>query len=139
MLVETLDGHQYEWKVTGHDETLSTRKKSQYHTKAKELLIELFPTAQILEEVDFKPYKHKPITLYMDFYLPLYQICVEVHGKQHYEYTHHFHGSKINWFKQKQNDKDKYVWCHINNITCIELPYNEDIEQWQKKLAFKKN
>jgi len=134
MIVKTLDNKPYPWKligclVVGNKVEI---KKSQLHLNARELLVQSFPTLQILEEVPIKPYND--LTLYLDFYLPLIQTAIEVHGQQHYQYSSLFHTSKWDFIRQVKNDKLKSEWCTVNNIDLIILPYNENIDEWKQRI-----
>ena len=134
MNITNLDGDSVSWSLTGHISKARIQNKSSYHLQARSLLSTLHPTLQILEEVGI-PVK-KGQTLYMDFYLPLIKWCVEVHGEQHYRFVPHYHGNMMSFLKSQQKDKDKKEWCSINNIRYVELPYNENIEQWTERLAY---
>ena len=64
-------------------------------------------------------YKKK---LIFDFYIPNLNICIEYHGKQHYERIDYFHTDKL--FKIAQNrDEIKTKYCLDNNIKLIVIPY----------------
>jgi len=61
-------------------------------------------------------------TLSYDFYLPSYNTCIEVQGKQHYEPIEFFGGIKA--FKSQQiRDKIKKDYCDNNGIYLLEIPY----------------
>jgi len=132
MNVKTLDGHSIKWCLSGHISKGSIHK-SQPHTKTKTLLVNLFPTLQILEEVPI-PVK-KSETLYLDFYLPLKRYCIEVHGEQHYKFVPFYHSNLLGFIKAKKRDEEKKEWCSINNIKYIELPHNETPEQWEERIT----
>lgn len=134
MNIINLDGDQVNWSLTGHISKGRIQNKSSYHLQARTLLSSLHPTLQILEEVGI-PIK-KGQTLYMDFYLPLLKWCVEVHGEQHYKFVSHYHGNLMSFLKSQQKDKDKQEWCSINNIRYIELPYDENLDQWKARLVY---
>ena len=105
MLVEDIDGKRSSWKLTGHLATnnkYTDRKRSSFHLAARRLIISIFPTLQILEEVPVKI--SQPLTLYLDFYLPLTQTAIEVHGQQHYKFNSLFHKRKWDFIIQKKND-----------------------------------
>ena len=36
--------------------------------------------------------------------------------------------------KSKNRDKDKMMWCDMNGIRYIELPFNESLELWHKRI-----
>lgn len=130
MQIKDLEGNSYIWNLTGH--MAYGKTKSEPHLKARALLNEIYPTLQILEEVPMN--LKKGVTLYMDFYLPLKKTCVEVHGEQHYKFVSFYHGNMLNFLKAQKRDREKEEWCSINDIKYIELPHNEDIDQWKKRI-----
>lgn len=132
MNIRDLDGNLIAWHITGNISKDTTTKKSNYHLKARELIKQLFPTMQILEEVPINIRKSE--TLYLDFYLPLTKKCIEVHGEQHYEFTPFYHPNRLSFLKAQKRDKEKKEWCEINGISYIELPYNKT-EEWEKIIA----
>lgn len=133
MNITNLDGDIVSWCLTGHISKGRILNKSSYHLQARELLTSLYPTLQILEEVSIPLRKGE--TLYLDFYLPLLKWCVEVHGEQHYKFVPYYHGNMMSFLKSQKKDKQKQEWCIANSIRYIELPYNEDTEQWKKRLS----
>jgi len=133
MKIRDLDGKISNWKLRGIIVAANDpRGRSTLHLKARELLYELFPTMQILEEVPIHPIPHT--TLYIDFYINQIRLAVEVHGQQHYKFSSLYHSSARDLLDQKKRDADKKEWCGINNITHIELPYNEDREEWKNRI-----
>lgn len=136
MKARDLEGNIATWKLTGQIVTATDkRSRSKLHVKARKILYELFPTMKILEEVPIKPRGSK--TQYLDFYINQIKLAVEVHGQQHYKFNTMFHASARDFLNQKRNDTDKEDWCILNGITHIELPYNEDIEQWKNKIILR--
>ncbi len=122
-----LDGNQYTWKLADHN-----RPHSQYHIDAHAIIIEQFPTIQILEEVPITlSHNH---TLYLDFYLPLHKTAIEVHGEQHYKFIQHFHGTKTGFLRQLSCDRDKKEWCDLNSIKLIIFSCLEKKDEWKRKL-----
>lgn len=63
-----------------------------------------------------------------DFYLPNYNTCIEYHGRQHYEPVDIF-GGEDGFELTKKRDKIKRQYCIDNNITLIEIKYDEDIQE----------
>lgn len=59
-----------------------------------------------------------------DFYLSKYNLCIEYHGKQHYEPVEFF-GGMNSFKKQKENDYKKEKYCLDNNIKLLIIPYWE--------------
>ena len=132
MEITDLDGNTQKWSLAGHIAKGQIERKSNLHLQARALIKECFPTMQILEEVGI-PVRHAN-TLFLDFYLPLLKLCIEVNGEQHYNFSAFFHGSRLNFMKHKRRDREKRDWCDINSIKVIELPYNENTEQWRDRL-----
>jgi hypothetical protein len=64
------------------------------------------------------------ISLRFDFYLPLYGLCIEYHGKQHY-YENEFFGGKDAFDEQVWHDRIKEDYCRKNNIPLLIIPYWE--------------
>jgi hypothetical protein len=133
MLVKDLDNNSYNWNLTGNMAHGKTDNKSSLHLKARELIRSIFPTMQILEEVPIRLRKSE--VLYLDFYIPLNKICIEVHGEQHYKFVAHYHSNQMGFIKHKKRDKEKQEWCSINNIQYIELPFDENESQWQQRIT----
>jgi hypothetical protein len=122
------------WSLTGYVAKGKIHNKSSYHLQARDLLSSLHPTLQILEEVTI-PIRKGQIA-YLDFYLPLLKLCVEVHGEQHYKFVPYYHGNMMGFLKSQKKDKEKQEWCELNNIKYIELPYDANTEEWKAKLIY---
>ena len=133
MKTRGLDGQIHNWKLHGYVVRASeSRPRSKLHLKARTILKDIFPTVQILEEVA------APITrtekLFFDFYINTVKLVVEVHGQQHYKFNTLFHSSPQDFANQRKRDRRKAEWCEYNNITYVELPYNEDEDQWRFRI-----
>tara|TARA_R100000008_G_scaffold83479_1_gene68968 strand:- start:1444 stop:1851 length:408 start_codon:yes stop_codon:yes gene_type:complete len=134
MKVIGLDGKEYNWNPTGSQAKSS--KKSSLHIKAKKLLDEIFPHDRILEEISLAGSRtsRRRGTLRADFFIPNRRILVEVHGEQHFKFNTFFFKDKLSFYKAKARDSEKKEWCDINEIKLIELNYNEDIDEWRRKI-----
>lgn len=132
MLVKDLNDNTHNWNLRGNIAHGKIDNKSTLHLRARQLIKQIFPTMQILEEVPIPLRKSE--VLYLDFYLPLNKFCIEVHGEQHYKFVAHYHNNKMGFIKHKKRDKDKQEWCDINNIRYIELPFDENDTQWQQRI-----
>lgn len=132
MNILDLDHNIRQWSLKGYISKSTATNKSSHHVTARKLLHEMFPTSQILEEVSI-PLRSKE-TLYLDFYIPLLKKCIEVHGEQHYKFIPFYHTTKLNFLKAKKRDNEKREWCEQNSITYIELPFNENIDQWKSRI-----
>jgi len=137
MKVIGLNGKEYAWNLNGYSVAANDeRKRSKYHLRARKILKELFHSYRILEEVKLpgSTPKHRKGVLYLDFYIPQIMLAIEVHGKQHYEYTPFFHKTKADFILAKSKDEDKIEWCELNNIDLITLKYSDNDEQWRQQI-----
>lgn len=129
MLVHDLDGNSSNWLLTGNSAHARMLNKSKLHLRARQLLNEIYPTLQVLEEIPI--HVRRTDVLYLDFYIPMIKKCVEVHGEQHYKFIGHYHGNRLNFLKAKKRDIEKKDWCELNNIEHIELRFDQTDEEWQ--------
>ena len=60
-----------------------------------------------------------------DFYLPLYNILIEVDGEQHFKQVKVFQKNRSDFLKQQENDRRKNSYALANNIPLIRIPYWE--------------
>lgn len=132
MLITDLDGLTQKWHLTGNIAHGKIANKSSFHMKARGIISKIFPTLQVLEEVPIPLRKSE--TLYLDFYLPLKQMCVEVHGEQHYKFVGFYHTNKLSFLKAQKRDREKEEWCDTNGINYIVLPHFETTDQWVERL-----
>jgi hypothetical protein len=133
MKVRDLDNQVQNWKLHGYVVRANDKRpRSKLHLTARDILTELFPTVQILEEVGAPISRNE--TLFFDFYINTLKLVVEVHGQQHYKFNTLFHTSAQDFANQKKRDSRKRDWCEYNNITYVELPYNEDEKQWRLRI-----
>ena len=115
-----------------------TRHKSKLHIKAKKILREVFPYDSIYEEVSLPgSNKGSSSILRADFFIPNQNLVIEVHGQQHYEFTVHFHKSKLDFFRSQARDKNKENWCELNSIRFVALKYSEPENEWRESLLNK--
>ena len=130
-------GREYNWNLNKYDVYGNDkRKRSKHHLRARELLREIYNSYRVLEEVKLPgstlPFRKS--VLYLDFFIPVIRIGVEVHGRQHYEFTPFFHKNKAAFLKAKARDEDKMDWCSLNNINLIVLKYSDDNNAWRKTI-----
>ena len=136
MRIRDLDGNVGRWKA---ENTLTRagqgRPRSKLHLSARTLLREIYPTLQICEEVPVALRRHKKI--FIDFYINTIKTVIEVHGAQHYTFNSLYHTCAQDFLNQKQRDNDLRDWCALNNLNYVELPYNENQEQWTTRIQLK--
>lgn len=132
MIIKDLDGNAHNWLFKGNIAKGRLQNKSALHLKARELISKVYPTLQLLEEVNIPLRRGE--NLFLDFYLPLKKICFETHGEQHYKFIPFYHGTVLNFIKSQKRDRDKHQWCLNNNISYISLKYNETEQEWLDKI-----
>lgn len=75
--------------------------------------------------------------LRFDFYVPEYNCCIEIDGRQHKEPVDRF-GGKEAFDRLRKNDIIKNKYCEKNNISLIRVDYNKRINERQVVDDFKK-
>ncbi len=111
---------------------VNNKFQSQYHEKAYMLIKKMYTLYPMYEETKLCGTKND---LYLDLFIPSLKIAIEVQGQQHYKFIPHFHQNIIGYARAKSRDQEKALWCEINEITLIELIYNETEEEWKSKLS----
>jgi len=130
MKVKGLDGKEYSWYLVGYEASLNeTKPRSELHVSIRALLKSMFSGQKLLEEVPLPGTK-----LYADFYLPQLGLIVEAHGRQHYEYVPHFHGSTNGFIASKKRDSVKADWCQLNKIHLAICSYKETEDEWRREI-----
>ncbi len=133
MKVKSLDGKIYDLGLTGYlvnsDET---KPRSDLHIQARQIIKDRFPLFMILEEVLIQVRQNS--SLYLDFFIPQTKLCIEVNGRQHFEFIPHFHKNIFGFKMHEKRDREKKLWLDLNGISLIEFNYNEDVELWKNKL-----
>jgi hypothetical protein len=134
MKILGLDGRNYNWNAAACQAV--TENRSSLHEKAKILLDNLFPYDRILEEVSLPGSKteRRNSTLRADLFIPNRSLLIEVHGEQHYKFNKFFYKDKLSFYRAKARDSEKKEWCSLNDITLIEFNYNEDVDDWRRKV-----
>ena len=134
MIIQSLDGKEYNWNPSASQ--ANTPKRSSLHIKAKNLLDILFPYDRILEEISLVGSKteRRKSTLRADLFIPNRSLLIEVHGEQHYKFNKFFYKDKLSFYRAKARDSEKKEWCSLNDITLIEFNYNEDVDDWRRKI-----
>lgn len=134
MQIKDLDGVVHNWNLTGNMARGKITNKSSFHLKARDIITQHYPTLQILEEVPINLRKSE--TLYLDFYLPLKKLCVEVHGEQHYKFIAFYHNNLLSFLKSQKRDREKQEWCESNGIQYVVFPHFENEDQWLERLNY---
>jgi len=91
------------------------------------ILKRYFPNYTILTEYYVK---YKGIKLFFDFYIKEFGALIEVQGRQHTYYVHHFHGCMDNFRAQKRRDNLKLQYVQEHDNLCIaRFFYDEKITE----------
>lgn len=131
MKVMGFDGRERTLKV----DAAKSKNASSLHVRARHILKKLFPFDRFYEEVTLPGSSTiNNGTLYADFLAVKKKMCVETHGAQHYEYSSLFHKNEQDLKTGQNRDKTKREWCELNGFTLVELPYNEDDQQWINRI-----
>jgi len=131
------NGREYTWNLSKYDVYGDDKKRrSKHHLRAREIIRDIYGSYRVLEEVKMpgSTASHRKSVLYLDFFIPVIRLAVEVHGRQHYEHIPFFHETKKDFVLAKARDEDKVDWCELNNIELITLKYSETDDEWRKQL-----
>lgn len=68
--------------------------------------------------VEYKKIKNPKTGSYLkyDIYISDYNVFIEIHGRQHYEYVEHFHKNKQEFKNLKERDKTKKKYANKNGV-----------------------
>ena len=133
MQVSDLDGNIYKWKTSASlAMTNNSRPRSQLHLTARSLLKNCYPTVLLCEEVPVRLRQTKKV--FVDFYINTIKTVIEVHGAQHYSFNSLYHTCAQDFISQKQRDRELEEWCVLNGLIYIELPFNENKDQWLMRI-----
>lgn len=91
-------------------------RKSKLSLNVNKLLEEL--NLEYTEEKTFDWLKNKN-KMYLDFYIPEYNLAIEVQGAQHFIYIPNFHYTKDDLINLQNRDLLKYELCKKHNLNII--------------------
>ena len=60
-----------------------------------------------------------------DFFLPQYNLLIEVDGAQHYKFSKIFHKKRQDFLKAQERDRRKNSYALSHNISLYRIPYFE--------------
>lgn len=123
MIIYDTCGKEHNWTPKGGPR----KKRSSYHLAAMKLIKSIYPMDNILEEVSVPGER-----LFLDIFLPVRRLVIEVNGQQHYEFNSHFYDDKLDFGAAQGRDKRKQEWCEINEIELVVLDSKDDEQHWQQ-------
>lgn len=81
---------------------------SSLHKKTFKVLRELYPNFTIQEETALDVEAGgRPTKVFVDLIVKELNLAIECHGRQHYEFTAHFHGTQTAFAQSQQRDEAK--------------------------------
>ncbi len=118
-----------------------TNRISENELKVQDFLDE--NNIEYLKEYKFKGCKYKK-EMPFDFYLPRYNLCIEVQGEQHYKPISFGGRNKRDsidaFLLQREKDKIKENFCIENKIELLKIPYLDIIsENYKTIISYKLN
>lgn len=63
--------------------------------------------------------------LLADFYLPDYNMIIEMNGLQHYQEVQHFHTKGWTFEDQQIRDQTLRAYCKGHNVSLLEIKYDK--------------
>lgn len=67
--------------------------------------------------------------LFLDIYCPKYQLGIEYHGRQHFEYVEYFHGDMQGFVDSQVRDDRKVQKCQDLGIALVVFRYNDELNE----------
>lgn len=86
-------------------------------------LKKLLPNEKIVNEY------HIGDRLRLDVFCPSYNLAIEYHGRQHYEWIAMFHDTYDDFIRAQQRDDEKLKKCTELGITVVVFRYNDDLSE----------
>lgn len=131
MKVRGLDGRQHNLPLSA-DERNVDKQCSAYHVRARAVLARIYPNDRTHEEVQLPGCQGQK--LFLDFFLPLRRLAVEVQGEQHTKFIPHFHGTMAGFLASLKRDRVKRQWCEMNEMVFVTLPHTEGDDEWTERI-----
>lgn len=101
----------------------SNRKLSRGHSALLSLMQRLLPGEEVTTE------HHVGEQLRLDIYCSRYKIGAEYHGRQHFYYVDHFHGSMAEFLASQDRDQRKEELCKEQGIALVVFRYNDELNE----------
>lgn len=122
--------------IEGHDTTWWPKNKpkdnaSKNHIEACEIIRDIIPGAIIYQECRIPVNECR---LFVDIFVPDYNIVFEIDGGQHDKFNIHFHKNKLNFIQHQKRDRLKQDWCDANQLTLVRLKENSK-STWREQIV----
>lgn len=117
---------------------IRSQGKSALHKKVAGLLQELYPQYTVNEEVPVRVDRGgRFATLFIDLHVKELGLCVECHGRQHFEFVPHFHGTRNGFVDAVARDRDKAQLIQDSGMSYLVIRYDEEAKLTKGKLLKK--
>ena len=99
------------------------RKMSRGQSAIVDILRKILPN----EKIDFE--HHIGERLRLDIYVPAYELAIEYHGRQHFEWVPFFHEDPADFQLAVARDQRKADLCKKLGITLVVFRYNDSLDE----------
>jgi len=107
------------------------QRKSALHRRVAELLRKAFPNFTVWEEHPIKvQLSGRVSTLFVDIIVKELNLAVECHGRQHFDFSPHLHGTRDAFARSVERDQSKAEQLKDAGFAFLVVRYDE-----QKKLT----
>ena len=102
-------------------------KASALHRKVYGLLHELYPNFTITEEASLRvDVGGRETTVFVDIQVPDLNLAIECHGRQHYEFVSHFHGTRDDFARSVERDRAKAEAILDSGMSYLAISFKEE-------------
>ena len=112
--------------------------KSALHTKVRDLLREIYPQYTVSEEGAVKvSLGSRSTTVFVDLQVKELGLCIECHGRQHFEFVPHFHGTRNGFTEAVARDQAKARFIQTSGMSYLIIRFDEERTLTRRKLLNK--
>lgn len=101
----------------------NNRKLSRGHAALTQMMRNILPNEEIVNEY------HIGNRLRLDIYCPSYNLAAEYHGRQHFFYSNHFHGSIEDFEASVERDRLKEEMCREHGIALVVFRFCDKLDE----------
>ena len=101
----------------------NNRKLSRGHAALTQMMKNILPNEEIVNEF------HIGDRLRLDIYCPSYKLAAEYHGRQHFFYSNHFHGSMQDFEESVERDRKKEEMCREQGIALVTFRFCDTLSE----------
>jgi very-short-patch-repair endonuclease len=114
------------------------QSKSALHRKVRDLLRELYPQFTVSEEGSMRVnIGGRATTVFVDLQVKEMNLCVECHGRQHFEFVPHFHGTRSGFVDAVARDQAKAQFIKSCGFSYLTIRFDEEKTLTRRRLLSK--